>query len=80
MPPPPANKSLGRVSGKDSRPLVSDHIHARENEAALRKQLEEERKNHEAFRWEETCRTARIIEEKELEYFQQAKDKTTRTT
>ena len=69
--PPPANRSLGRGSGKDGRPLVSEIIQARENEAALRKQLEEERKQHESFRWEETCQTARIIEEKELEYFQQ---------
>ena len=42
--PPPANRSLGRVSGKDGRPLVSDLIQAREIEADLRKQLAEERK------------------------------------
>ena len=71
MPPPPANKGLGRGSGKDGRPLVSDLVQARENEAALRKQLEEERKKHAAFRKEETDRTARIIEERELEYVQQ---------
>ena len=71
MPPPPANKGLGRGSGKDGRPLVADLIQARETESALRKQHEEESKQHEAFRWEETCRTARIIEEKKLEYFQQ---------
>jgi hypothetical protein len=57
---------------------VSDRIQAREAEAAsrdteatLRKELAEERKRHEAFRWEESCRTSRIIDEKELEYQQQ---------
>ena len=71
MTPPPANKGLGRGSGKDGRPLVSDLVQARENEAALRKQLEKERKKHAAFRTEETDRTARMIEERELEYVQQ---------
>jgi len=71
MPPPPANKSLGRGSCKDGRPLVADLIQARETEAALRKQLEEERKKNEAFREEEKCQTARIVEEKEVEYLQQ---------
>ena len=33
--------------------------------------MAEERKRHEAFRWEESCRTSRIIAEKELEYLQQ---------
>ena len=56
MPPPPVNKSLGRGSGKDGRPLVSDLAQARENEAALRKQLEAERQKHDAFRQEETRR------------------------
>ena len=49
MLPPPANRSLGRGSGKDARPLVTDLIKAREaeaeaelraSEAALRKELE----------------------------------------
>ena len=71
MPPPPENKVLGRGSGKDGCSLVADLIQARETEAASRKQLEEERKKHEAFREEEACRTARIIEEKEFEYLQQ---------
>ena len=69
---------MGRGSGKDGRPTVSDLIQAREAEAAsrdaevaLRKELAEERKRHEAFRWEESCRTSRIIAEKELEYLQQ---------
>ena len=62
MPPPPANKSMGRGSGKDGRPIISDLIQAC---------LAEERKRHEAFRWEESCRTSRIIAEKELEYLQQ---------
>ena len=68
MPPPPLNKSLGWGSGKDGRPLVSDLVQARENEAALRKQLEAERQKHDAFRQEETRRTAKLIEEKEQEY------------
>ena len=67
MPPPMANKSMGRGSGKDGHPLVSDFIQARETEATLRKQLEEERKRHEAFRQEESCRTARLIQVKEQE-------------
>ena len=48
MSPPPANKSMGRGSGKDGRPIVSDLIQAREAEAAeaLRKELAEERKRH----------------------------------
>jgi hypothetical protein len=29
MPPPPANKGMGRGSGKDGRPLVADLIQAR---------------------------------------------------
>jgi len=73
---PSTNKSMGRGSGKD-HPTVSDRIQAREaeaasrdNEAALRKELAEERKRHEAFPWEESCRTSRIIAEKELEYQQ----------
>ena len=55
MPPPPANKSMGRVSGKDGRPTVSGLIQAREAEeasrdaeAVLRKELAEDRKRHEA--------------------------------
>ena len=71
MPPPPANKGLRRGSDKDGRPLVADIIQARETEEALRKQLEEKRKQHEAFRWEKSCRASRIIAEKELEYLQQ---------
>jgi len=67
MPPPPANIGLGQGSGKDGRPLVSDLIQARETEAALHKQVEEEREKNEAFREEEKCRTARIIEEMEVE-------------
>ena len=35
MPPPTANKSMGRGSGKDGRPLVSDLIQDRETEATL---------------------------------------------
>ena len=50
MPPPPVNNSLGRGSGKDGRPLVSDLVQARAKEVALRKQLEEERQKHDAFR------------------------------
>ena len=61
----PCNKNMGRRSGKDGRPLASDLVQARENEVALRKQLEEERQKHDAFRQEETRRTERIIEEKE---------------
>ena len=60
MPPPTANKSMGRGSGKDGRPLVSDLIQARETEATLRKQLEEERKRHETFRQEESTTLARL--------------------
>ena len=78
MPPPPANKSMGRGSGKDGRPTISDIIQAqeaeaasRDAEAALRKELVEENKRHEAFRWEDSCQTSRIIAEKELEYLQQ---------
>jgi hypothetical protein len=59
---------MGRGSGKDGRQLVSDLVQARENEVALRKQLEEERQKHDAFRQEETRQTARLIEEKEQEY------------
>ena len=36
MPAPPANGLMGRVSGKDGRPLVIDQIKAREAEADLR--------------------------------------------
>ena len=68
MPPPTASKSLGRGSGKDGRPLVSDLAQARANEALLRQQLTEERQKNDAFRQEETRRTAKIIEEKEQEY------------
>ena len=36
MPPPPANRSLGRGSGENGRPLVTDIIKVREAEAELR--------------------------------------------
>ena len=62
---------MGRGSGKDGRPLVSDLVQARANEVALRKQLEEERQKHDAFRQDEARRTAKIIEEKEQEYLLQ---------
>ena len=59
----PANKCMGQGSGKDGRPTVSDLIQdgeveaaSRDAEAALRKELAEELKRHEAFRWEESCR------------------------
>ena len=68
MPPPTASKSLGRGSGKDGRPLVSDLAQARANEALLRQQLTEVRQKNDTFRQEETRRTAKIIEEKEQEY------------
>ena len=71
MPPPAASKSLGRGSGKDGRQLVSDLAQAHANEALLRQQLTEERQKHDAFRQEETRRTAKIIEEKEQEYLLQ---------
>ena len=78
MPPPPANKSMGRRCGKDGRPTVSDLIQAREAEAvsrdaevALRKELAEKRQRHEDFRWEESCRTSRIIAGEEIEYLLQ---------
>ena len=60
MPPPTVSKSLGRGSGKDGRHLVSDLAQARANEALLRQQLTEERQKHDAFRQEETRRTAKI--------------------
>ena len=73
MPPPPANRSMERGSGKDGRPLVIDLIKAREaeadlwaSEAALRKELVEERKRLEDFRRDETLRTTHIVAEKEL--------------
>jgi len=57
MPPPLANRSMGRGLGKDGCPLVIDLIKAREaeaelraSEAALRKKLAEERKRFEKFR------------------------------
>jgi len=69
---------MGQGLAKDGRPTVSDLIQAREAEvasrdaeAALRKELAEKHKRHEAFRWEESCRTSRIIAAKELEYLQQ---------
>ena len=67
MPLPPAKKSMGRGSGKDGRPTVSDLIQVRQAEAAsrdveaaLRKELAEVRKRHEAFRWDESCRTSSL--------------------
>ena len=69
---------MERGSCKDGRPTVSNIIQAREAEAsirdfeaALRKELAEERKPHEAFRREESYRTSLIIAENELEYLQQ---------
>jgi len=55
MPPPLANMSLGRGTGKDGRPTVTDLIKAREAEAdlrasELRRELAEERKRFEDFR------------------------------
>ena len=71
MPPPPANRSLGRGSGKDGRPLDIDLIKAREaeaelraSEAALRKELAEERIRFEDFRRDETLRTMQIVAER----------------
>ena len=68
MPPSPANSSMGRGSGKDGRPLVIDKIKKREaeadlraSEAALRKELAEERKRFEDFRGVETLRTMKIV-------------------
>jgi len=49
MPPPPANKSLGRETGKDGRPTVTDLSKAREGEilreteASLLREMAEER-------------------------------------
>ena len=68
---------MGRGSGKDGRPLVIDLIKAREveadlraSEAALRKELAEERKRFEDFRREESLRTMQIVHERELELSQ----------
>ena len=62
---------MGRGSGKDGRPLIIDLIKAREAEddiqvyeAALRKELAEERKRFEDFRRDETLRTMQIVGEK----------------
>ena len=57
MPPPTASKSLGRA--KAGRPLVSDLAQTRANEALLKQQLTEERQKHDAFRQEESRRTAK---------------------
>ena len=77
MPPPPANRSLGRGTEKAGRPTVTDLIKAREaeadlrtSEAALRKKLAEERKRFEDFRRDETLRVIQIVAEKELELSQ----------
>jgi hypothetical protein len=68
---------MGPGSGKDSRPHVTDLIKAREaeaelraSEAALRKELAEERKRFEEFRRDETVRTMQIVAEKEFEMSQ----------
>ena len=71
MPPPPTNRSLGRGTGKAGRPTVTDQIKARKaeadlraSEAALRKELVEERKRFKDFSRDETLRTMKIAAEK----------------
>ena len=78
MPPPPADKSLGRGTGKYGRPTVTDLIKAREAEAdlrasedALRKELAEERKRFEDLCRDENLRTMKIVADKDLEFIQQ---------
>ena len=68
--PPPANR-LGRGTGNADRPTVTDQIKARKaeadlraSEAALRKELVEERKRFKDFSRDETLRTMKIAAEK----------------
>jgi len=66
MSPTPATKALGQRFGKDGRSTVSDLILARaaeevlrESDAALRKELAEERRCYEVFRFEESLHMSR---------------------
>ena len=77
MPPPPLGKRLGRGTGKDGRPTVTDLIKARESEAslrettdALRKELADERAQYAKYTFDESVRSARILAEKKFEYME----------
>jgi len=77
MPPPPPGKLLGRGSGKDGCPTVTDLIKARASEAALREttdslrtELADERAKYAKYTFDESVRSARILAGKEFEYME----------